>query len=161
MYRDKFTKIKEGYTFDDVLLLPMRTAIEPKSVNISSKFSRHIQLRVPIVSSPMDTVTEENMSIAMARYGAIGIIHRNQPMESEVDMVKRVKRQETIIIRNVHTITPETSIEVARTLMKTHNIAGLPVVKDERLVGIVTKRDLEFAKTGMEVKDIMVRDVIT
>ncbi len=161
MYKDKFTKIREGYTFDDVLLLPMHTSVEPKNVDISSKLSRHIQLRVPIVSSPMDTVTEDSMSIAMARYGAIGIIHRNQPLESEVDMVKKVKRQETIIIRNVHTITPETTIEVARTLMKTHNIAGLPVVKDDKLVGIVTKRDLEFAKNGMEVKDIMVKDVIS
>ncbi len=161
MYKDKFTKIREGYTFDDVLLLPMHTSVEPKNVDISSKLSRHIQLRVPIISSPMDTVTEDSMSIAMARYGAIGIIHRNQPLESEVDMVKKVKRQETIIIRNVHTITPETTIEVARTLMKTHNIAGLPVVKNDKLVGIVTKRDLEFAKNGMEVKDIMVKDVIS
>ncbi|PYB68977.1 IMP dehydrogenase [Thermoplasma sp. Kam2015] len=161
MYREKFTKITEGFTFDDVLLMPMRTSVEPKNVVVSSRISRHISVKVPIISSPMDTVTEDAMAIAMARYGAIGVIHRNQPREKEVEMIKRVKREETIIIRDVYTISPETPIEVAKTLMATRNIAGLPVVKDDKLVGIVTKRDLEFVKKGSSVSDVMVRDVIT
>lgn len=104
MYRDKFSNITEGYTFDDVLILPMKTGVEPKNVDVSSRLSRRINVKVPIVSSPMDTVTEEAMAIAMARYGAFGIIHRNQPREKEVEMVRRVKREETIIIRDVYTV---------------------------------------------------------
>ena len=161
MYRDKFQNIKEGYTYDDVLLIPSRTSVEPREVDISSRFSRHINLKVPIVSSPMDTVTESGMAIAMARQGGIGILHRNLSINQQVAFVRTVKREESIIIRNVHTVSPETPLTEVRTIMKTKNIGGLPVVSGEKLVGIVTKRDLEFAgKEKKTVEDIMVRNVI-
>ncbi len=161
MYRDKFQNIKEGYTYDDVLLIPSRTSVEPREVDISSRFSRHINLKVPIVSSPMDTVTESGMAIAMARQGGIGILHRNLSINQQVAFVRTVKREESIIIRNVHTVSPETPLTEVRTIMKTKNIGGLPVVSGEKLVGIVTKRDLEFAgKDKKTVEDIMVRNVI-
>lgn len=162
MFRDKFLNLKEGYTYDDVLLVPSRTSVEPKQVEVNSSISRNIKVRVPIISSPMDTVTESEMAIAMARFGGLGIIHRNIPSNQQAQMVRKVKREESIIIRNVHTVAPETPIEVARTIMKTKNIAGLPVVSGEKLVGIVTKRDLEFAGNNKRtVNDIMVRDVIS
>ena len=162
MFREKFLNVKEGYTYDDVLLVPSRTSVEPKQVEVNSSISRNIKVRVPIVSSPMDTVSESDMAVAMARFGGLGIIHRNIPSNQQAQMVRKVKREESIIIRNVHTVDPETPIEVARTLMKTKNIAGLPVVSGEKLVGIVTKRDLEFAgKERKTVNDIMIRDVIS
>ncbi|EQB70123.1 MAG: hypothetical protein AMDU1_APLC00075G0001, partial [Thermoplasmatales archaeon A-plasma] len=104
MFTDKFQQIREALTYDDVLLIPSRTAVEPREVNISSNFSRHIKLKVPIVSSPMDTVTESGMAMAMAKQGALGIIHRNITMNQQIGFVRRVKREETIVIRNVHTV---------------------------------------------------------
>ncbi|AGO60878.1 MULTISPECIES: IMP dehydrogenase [Ferroplasma] len=161
MFREKFQNITEGYTFDDVLLKPLHSSIEPKNANVSSKFSRHISIGIPIVSSPMDTVTEESMAIAMARYGAIGVIHRNMSANEQVEMVKKVKKEESIIIRDVFSIASDTPVNVARTLMKTKNIAGLPVVASGKLIGILTKRDLEFSESEGTVKDIMTKDVIT
>jgi IMP dehydrogenase len=161
MFKEKFQNIVEGYTFDDVLLKPLQSAIEPKDASVSSKFSRHINIGVPIVSSPMDTVTEDQMAIAMARYGAIGVIHRNMSSNEQVEMIKKVKKEESIIIRDVFSIDPETPVNVAKTLMKTKNIAGLPVVASGKLVGILTKRDLEFSESDGTVKDIMTKDVIT
>ena len=109
----------------------------------------------------MDTVTETEMAIAMARQGAIGILHRNLSVNQQASFVTKVKREESIIIRNVHTVAPETPIIELRNIMKTKNIGGLPVVAGEKLVGIVTKRDLEFAgKDKKTVHDIMVKDVI-
>ena len=161
MFKDKFENMKEGFTYDDVLLMPSRTSVEPREVDVSSRFSKHIDLKIPVVSSPMDTVTEAEMAIAMARQGAIGILHRNLSVNQQAAFVKRVKREETIIIRNVHTVSPETPISELRNIMKTKNIGGLPVVAGEKLVGIVTKRDLEFAgKEKKIVGDIMVRKVI-
>lgn len=161
MFKDKFENLKKGYTYDDVLLIPSKTPIEPREANVSSKFSRNIDLKLPIASSPMDTVTETEMAVAMARHGAIGILHRNVSANQQASFVKKVKRKESIIIRNVHTVSPDTPIPELRNIMKTKNIGGLPVVSGEKLVGIVTKRDLEFAgKENRKVADIMVRDVI-
>ncbi len=161
MFKDKFESIKEGYTFDDVLLLPSKSPVEPRDADVSSRFSRHIDVKIPIASSPMDTVSETEMVIAMARQGAIGILHRNLSVNQQSSFVKKVKREESIIIRNVHTVAPETPIPELRNIMKTKNIGGLPVVAGEKLVGIVTKRDLEFAgKDKKTVQDIMVKDVI-
>ncbi len=162
MFTDKFQQIREALTYDDVLLVPSRTSVEPREVSISSKFSRHINLRVPIVSSPMDTVTESDMAIAMAKQGALGILHRNVTMNQQAGFVRRVKREETIIIRNVHTVSPETPINELRNIMRTKNIGGLPVVSGEKLIGIVTRRDLDFAgKDKKTVEDIMVKKVIS
>lgn len=161
MFKDKFENIREGYTFDDVLLIPSKSPVEPRDADVSSKFSRHIDIKIPIASSPMDTVTETEMAIAMARQGGIGILHRNLSVNQQAGFVKKVKREESIIIRNVHTVAPETPIVELRNIMKTKNIGGLPVVSGEKLVGIVTKRDLEFAgKDKKTVQDIMVKDVI-
>ncbi len=161
MFKDKFESIREGYTFDDVLLIPSKSPVEPRDADVSSKFSRHIDIKLPIASSPMDTVTEIEMAIAMARQGAIGILHRNLSINQQAGFVRKVKREESIIIRDVHTVAPETPITELRNIMKTKNIGGLPVVSGEKLVGIVTKRDLDFAgKDKKFVQDIMVKDVI-
>ncbi|SMD30638.1 IMP dehydrogenase [Picrophilus oshimae] len=160
MFKEKFEKIIEGYTFDDVLLLPLKSGVEPRDADVSSMFSRHIKIKVPIVSSPMDTVTESEMAIAMARYGALGVLHRNISINEQLEMVKRVKKEETIIIRDVITVDENTPVNVARTIMMTRNIAGLPVVTAGKLSGILTKRDLEFSDNKGLVKDIMTKDVI-
>lgn len=162
MFEDKFQKVKEGFTFDDVLLLPFKAYVEPRDVDVSSRLSRHIKLRVPILSSPMDTVTEAEMAIAMARYGGIGVIHRNMSTNEQILLVRQVKREESIIIKDVHTVDPDTPLEVVRSIMKNKHIGGLPVVSGEKLVGIVTKRDIEFAdKQKKTVSDIMVSKVIS
>ncbi len=161
MFKEKFQNLKEGYTFDDVLLKPLHSSMEPKNANVSSTFSRHIKVGIPIISSPMDTVTEDPMAIAMARYGALGVIHRNMSSNEQIEMIKKVKKEESIVIQDVFSIDPETPVNVARTLMKTKNIAGLPVVSSGKLIGILTKRDLEFSDSNGAVKDIMTKDVIT
>ncbi len=160
MFEDKLSRIREGLTFDDVLIIPARSAVEPRDANVSTRLTRKISLKVPIVSSPMDTVTGSEMAIAMARYGGIGIIHRNQTVNSQLLHVNRVKREESIKIRNVHTVDPETPVSEARRIMKEKKIAGLPVTSGEKLVGIVTKRDLEFAGEDVKtVAEVMIRDV--
>ncbi len=161
MYTEKLSKAKDGLTFDDVLVMPRRSPIEPRETEIKSVFSKRIKLNTPIISSPMDTVTEWEMAVAMSRIGGIGIIHRNMSRNEEATMVRRVKRAESLIIRNVHTIDQETPISVARNIMETKGIAGFPVVVGEKLVGIVTKRDMEFSerKEG-KVKEIMTKDVV-
>ncbi len=161
MYRDKILKAVEGVTFDDVLVVPDLSPIEPRETDLQTKFSRHIKLNVPICSSPMDTVTEWEMAVSMARIGGIGIIHRNMPRNEEATMVRNVKRAESLIIRNVHTIDRKTPVNVARNIMQTKNIAGFPVTENEKLVGIVTKRDIEFSgKKEGNIDEIMTKDVI-
>lgn len=162
MFEDKFLKIREGLTYDDILLTPSKTAVDPKNVETETYFTRNIRLKIPIVSSPMDTVTEGAMAISMARNGGIGIVHRNISANEQMQIIRKVKREESIIIRNVHTVDPETSVDVVRTIMKTKNIGGLPVVQGEKLVGIITRRDLELVpgKKGLKVSEVMVKDVI-
>ncbi len=162
MFKEKFQAIRDGLTYDDVLLVPSRTAVEPKEIDVSSRVSRHIQVKIPLLSSPMDTVTETQMAISMARAGAIGVIHRNLTVNQQALMVRNVKREESIIIRNVHTVSPDTTIQEVRNIMGTKKIGGLPVLEGDKLVGIVTKRDLEFAgKHVKTVEDVMVRKVIS
>lgn len=162
MFEDKFRKVRESYTFDDVLLVPSKTAVEPKDADVSTRFSRHLKLKIPIVSSPMDTVTEATMAVAMARSGGLGIIHRNLAVNHQLNMVSSVKREESLKIRNVLTVDPDTLISEAKNIMRDRNIAGLPVVAGNKLVGIVTKRDLTFVGKDMKfVGEIMVKDVIS
>ncbi len=162
MFREKIENAPLGITFDDVLLVPRRTRVEPRDVDVSTRVTRNIRISVPIVSSPMDTVTEAFMAIAMARFGGLGIIHRNMTVEEQVAMVERVKREESLIIRNVHTVSPEDSVEHAIRLMEENGITGLPVVEGKKLVGIITSRDVRlFHGEGLKVKDLMTRDVIT
>lgn len=162
MFKDKFTSIREGYTFDDVLLQPSRTSVEPKEVEVSSRVSRNINLKIPIVSSPMDTVTGAEMAISIARFGGIGIVHRNMTANEQSRIIASVKRSESTIIRNVLTVSPESPLSEVRGIMRSKNVSGFPVVSGEKLVGILTKRDLEFAvKTSRIVSDVMVKDVVS
>jgi len=144
MFEEKLNEAKTGLTFDDVLLLPSRSPVDPKDVDVSSYITRNIKANIPILSSPMDTVTEHRMAIALAELGALGIIHRNISIGEQVSMVRRVKKEESLIIRDLHVVTPETSIEEAERIMKNNKIAGLPVVEGDKLVGILTNRDKGF-----------------
>ncbi|MDR2292707.1 MAG: IMP dehydrogenase [Prevotellaceae bacterium] len=139
-------KIKgEGFTFDDVLLVPSRSEILPYQVDVSTKLTRNIKLSTPIVSSAMDTVTEAQLAIAIARKGGIGVIHKNMSIEKQTEQVKQVKRAENGMIYDPVTITKNSTVGDVLTVMREFKIGGIPVVdKDNKLVGIVTNRDLRF-----------------
>jgi IMP dehydrogenase len=135
----------EGLTFDDVLLLPSYSQVLPREVNIKSRFSRNIEMNTPIVSAAMDTVTEEELAITIAREGGIGVIHKNMPLEEQARQVRRVKRAESVMIHEPITIRKESSVNDALNLMKEYKIGGIPVVDEHNtLIGIVTNRDLRF-----------------
>lgn len=140
-------QIREGLTFDDVLLVPQYSEVLPRNVDITSKFSKNIELRAPIVSAAMDTVTESELAIALAQEGGIGVLHKNMPIEQQAAEVRKVKRSESGMIQDPVTIGTNATIADALALMKEHSIGGIPVV-DERgdLKGIVTNRDLRFEK---------------
>jgi IMP dehydrogenase len=144
------TMIRTGLTYDDVLLEPRCSDIRSRrDVDTSTQLSRHIRLRIPIVSANMDTVTESEMAIAMARHGGIGIIHRFNSIEEQVNEVRRVKRSESFIIENPYTIGPDETVAAARALMEQHSVTGLPVIDAEgKLVGILSRRDVLFASTS-------------
>ncbi|MDR1198625.1 MAG: IMP dehydrogenase [Prevotellaceae bacterium] len=139
-------KIKgDGFTFDDVLLIPSHSEILPYQVDISSKFTRNITLSTPIVSAAMDTVTEAELAIAIARKGGIGVIHKNMSIEKQSEQVKQVKRAENGMIYDPITITKDATVGDALSVMHEFKIGGIPVVdKNSKLVGIVTNRDLRF-----------------
>lgn len=140
-------QIEEGLTFDDVLLVPGYSEILPRNVEITTKFSRNIELRAPIVSAAMDTVTESELAIAIAQEGGIGVLHKNMPIEAQAAEVRRVKRSESGMIQDPVTISSGSTVGDALALMKEHSIGGIPVVdKKQNLVGIVTNRDLRFEK---------------
>jgi IMP dehydrogenase len=150
------------YTFRDFVLLPGRSDIEPSSVDLSINLTKEIRLNLPLISSPMDTVTEADMAIALARQGGIGIIHRNMSIEEQVENAMRVKRAESFIIRDVVTIGPDEKIKDALDMMQQKNISGLPVVENgNRLVGILTKRDVNFADAGDLVSNTMTKAVVS
>jgi IMP dehydrogenase len=136
---------REGLTFDDVLLVPAASEVLPDEVDISTMLTRTIRLRIPIVSSAMDTVTESRLAIAMARNGGIGILHKNMPAERQVDMVRKVKRSESGMITDPITLPPDKCVGDALDLMAEYRISGIPIVSDEGdLAGILTNRDLRF-----------------
>ncbi len=156
-------KIKiEGYTFDDVLLIPQYSEVLPSEVNLETRFSRNISLNIPIVSAAMDTVTEATLAIAIARVGGIGVIHKNMSIEKQAKQVKTVKRAENGMIYDPITISEESTIGDALNIMKEYQIGGIPVVDEMGLlIGIVTNRDLRFEKMfSRPVKDVMTRDNI-
>lgn len=137
--------IAEGLTFDDVLLIPARSEVLPRSVDVSTHFTREITLKTPIVSAAMDTVTEAELAIAMARSGGIGVIHKNMTIEQQMDQVRRVKRAENGMIYDPVTIRPDATVGEALGMMAKHHIGGIPVVDSNNfLIGIVTNRDLRF-----------------
>lgn len=154
--------IKEGLTYDDVLLVPGYSEILPREVSIASKFTKNISLNTPIVSAAMDTVTESALAIAIAREGGIGVLHKNMSIAAQAAEVRKVKRSESGMIQDPITITKDATIGKALQLMKENSIGGIPVVsEDQTLIGIVTNRDLRFEKDLTKpVADIMTVDNI-
>lgn len=141
-FSEKF--IKEGLTFDDVLLIPGESNVEPKNVDVSTHITKKIKLNTPLMTAAMDTVTETNMAIAMAREGGIGVIHKNMSIERQADQVDRVKRSENGVIVNPFYLAPENTVSEANELMAKYKISGVPICRDGKLVGILTNRDLRF-----------------
>ena len=145
MISDSSKFVGEGLTYDDVLLIPAFSEVLPREVNIQAKFSKNITLNVPIVSAAMDTVTESDMAIAMAREGGIGVLHKNMSIEKQAKEVKKVKRSESGMILEPITVKKEETVLTAKNLMSEYSIGGIPVVDDnEKLIGIITNRDLRF-----------------
>jgi IMP dehydrogenase len=136
--------VKEALTFDDLLLVPAESAILPRDVETSTFLTQHIPLNIPIVSAAMDTVTESRTAICMAQEGGVGIIHRNMSIERQVTEVDKVKKSESGMIVDPITIEPEQKVHEALDLMNRYRISGVPVVKNRKLVGILTNRDLRF-----------------
>ena len=136
--------IKQAYTFDDVLLVPNKSEVLPKEVNLSTNLTKKLKLNIPLMSAGMDTVTESKMAIAMAREGGIGTIHKNMSIERQAIEVDRVKRQENGVITDPFFLAPDNTIEDALALMSKYRISGVPVTTDGKLVGIITNRDIVF-----------------
>ncbi len=155
MWETKFGK--EGLTFDDVLLVPRKSEVLPKEVDVSAVLSSSVKLNVPLISAGMDTVTEAAMAIAMAREGGIGIIHKNMSMEQQAEEVDRVKRSESGVITNPFSLTPDKMVSDAEAVMAKYRISGVPIVdKDHKLVGIITNRDLRFIHDfNIPISDVM------
>ena len=154
------TQIIEGLTFDDVLLIPARSEVLPRDVDFSTVFSKEITLKTPIVSAAMDTVTEAELAIAMARSGGIGVIHKNMTIDKQAEQVRRVKRAENGMIYDPFTITPDATVGQVLALMAKHHVGGIPVVDTVgKLVGIVTNRDLRFQENmKLPVSEIMTKE---
>src|SRR5436305_6305672 len=132
-------------TFDDVLLLPRHSSVHPRNVDTRSRFTRKLSLHIPLVSAAMDTVTEAEMAIGMARLGGIGVIHKNMPVDRQAAEVDRVKRSESGMIMNPITLGPDRPLREAQQLMVRFKISGVPIVDGAgKLVGIITNRDLQF-----------------
>jgi len=164
VFSEKIQEARMGYTFDDFLLTPNASYVEPKNVDTTVKLDKDISLNIPILSAAMDTVTESELAIALAQEGGLGVIHRNKTLEQEVEEVKKVKSAEDITIRDVITITPDSSVNEVQKLMDDLSISGLPVMNDEEIVGIISRRDVNpIIKSGKDrlVKDIMTSDVVT
>ncbi|HWQ65655.1 MAG TPA: IMP dehydrogenase [Methanospirillum sp.] len=146
MYLKKL-EAPRGLTFDDVLLEPAASEVEPDQADVASRFSRNIALNIPLVSAAMDTVSTSTMAIALARSGGISVIHRNMSAEQEVEEVKAVKHEAEIIERDVLTVGPEVTVSEVERLMNVHGIGGVPVVDDSRVIGIVSRRDIRAIAT--------------
>ena len=135
---------KQALTFDDVLLVPQKSKILPSQVSVKTRLTQKIQMNIPLLSAAMDTVTESGMAVALAREGGIGIIHKNLPIDDQALMVDRVKRYESGMIVNPVTLSSNKTIKEAKEVMSLYKISGLPVVEDEKLIGIITNRDIRF-----------------
>lgn len=153
----------EGLTFDDVLLIPAYSEVLPREVDLSSKFTRNILLKAPVVSAAMDTVTEAELAIAIAREGGIGVIHKNMSIEKQASQVKLVKRAENVMIYDPVTIHDDANVADAINLMNEYHIGGIPVVDRNRVLrGIVTNRDLRFERNyKRKIKEVMTTNLIT
>ncbi|MDG0984197.1 MAG: IMP dehydrogenase [Planktomarina sp.] len=138
-------EIREALTFDDVLLVPAQSSVLPSTADTRTQVTKSIRLNIPLLSSAMDTVTEARMAIAMAQSGGMGVIHRNLDLDEQARQVRRVKRFESGIVYNPVTLTPDQTLADAKTLQDRYRVTGFPVVRDGRVVGIVTNRDMRFA----------------
>ncbi len=151
--------IKEGLTFDDVLLVPQASDIIPKDCDLSTELTKGIKLNIPLMSAAMDTVTEARLAIAMAREGGIGIIHKNMSIEEQAVNVDRVKRSEHGVITDPFFLGPDNSVSEAIALMSKYRISGVPIAEGGKLVGILTNRDLRFENNfSQPIKNIMTKD---
>jgi IMP dehydrogenase len=148
--------IQKALTFDDVLLLPAHSRVLPREVSLKTRLTRQLELNIPVVSAAMDTVTEARLAIAIAQEGGLGVIHKNFTPQQQAAEVAKVKRFESGVLRDPMTVAPELSVREAMALQKQHRISGFPVVKGDKVVGIVTNRDLRFeTKLDQPVKNIM------
>jgi IMP dehydrogenase len=152
--------VKEGLTFDDVLLVPRKSEVLPKEVDVSSRLGEKLKLNIPLISAGMDTVTESQLAIAIAREGGIGIVHKNMSIEQQAAQIDRVKRSESGVITNPFSLTPEHHVYHAEELMGKYRISGVPIVdEDNTLVGIITNRDLRFVHDySIKIKDVMTKE---
>jgi len=161
MEKERFLNF-EGLTFDDILLVPEKSTILPKEVDVSTKFSRNIDINIPLVSAAMDTVTESKLAIAIAREGGIGIIHKNMSLEEQAEEVDKVKRSESGVIVEPISLSPEKSVGEAIGLMAKYHISGIPIVnKEKKLVGILTNRDIRFLEEKdkrLKIAEIMTKE---
>jgi IMP dehydrogenase len=160
MWESKFAK--EGLTFDDVLLVPARSEVLPKDVKLQVELADNLKLNIPFISAGMDTVTEAEMAIAMARQGGLGIIHKNMSIEQQADQVDKVKRSESGVITDPFYLTPDHQVFDAEHLMGKYRISGVPIVNNEeeqKLIGILTNRDLRFIQDySIKITDVMTKE---
>jgi len=151
--------IGEGITFDDVLLVPAHSSVVPKDVDTSTQLTKNIRLNIPLLSAPMDTVTEAALAIALAQEGGIGIIHKNLSVEAQAIEVEKVKRSENGIITDPLTLPPDESTATARRMMEEHNVSGIPIVTEgSKLVGILTRRDMKFLTGETTLQNVMTHE---
>jgi IMP dehydrogenase len=155
--------VGEGLTYDDVLIIPMRADLLPREVDTRSRLTREVEIKLPLVSAAMDTVTESQLAIALAQQGGVGVIHKNLSLERQIHEVDLVKRSANGVILDPVTLTPEQTAGQAKELMRVHNISGLPVIDgDEKVLGIVTSRDLRFQTSpDKPVVELMTKSVVT
>ena len=163
-FTGKLKNAPEGYTFDDFLMVPSESSVEPKNVKTETRISRNFNINIPIISSAMDTVTESEMAIDMAQEGGLGVIHRNMTVSEQVEEVKKVKTSGDLTIRDVITTRPDASIFEANQQMDEEGVNGLPVVKDLKVVGIISRRDIMpiiTTDSEIEVGEVMTENVVT
>jgi len=155
--------IQEGLTFDDVLILPARSAVVPAEADVSTRLSRRIGLRIPLLGAAMDTVTKSKMAIALAQLGGLGVIHRNMPFETQAEEVDKVKRHESGMIHDPISMRPSDKIFQAKEVMQKYHISGLPITDGaNKLVGILTNRDIRFeTRTHLAIEAVMTKDLVT
>ena len=160
MWETKFQK--EGYTFDDVLLIPAESHVLPNDVDLQVQLAKNLLLKIPLMSASMDTVTDSTMAIAIARQGGLGVIHKNMSIEAQAEEVHKVKRSESGVILNPFFLTPKHSVQEAEDLMAKYRISGVPIVEsfdNQKLVGILTNRDLRFITDySIEIKEVMTKE---
>ncbi len=160
-YRSKVEEAELALTFDDVLIVPSMSEVEPADVDVSTRVTRNVRINIPILSAAMDTVTEAEMAIAMARHGGLGVIHRNMTVEEQVEEVRKVKEARTVVQTDVVTIGPDEPVSEAVDRMEKHGVGGLPVVDGKgRVIGIVTRRDVDLLDED-ELEKLRVKDVMT